>query len=143
MGNSFANAGEDVETWLDDGQREVRLDETVSDEDNRPGPATMAWTVIAEPDGLNPAQISDPAAANPTVTITEPGTYTLQLQAGDGEYTTADTMQIVLYADACEHAKNQEGFVLIPGDINEDCIVDELDLTILEENWLKWNYSTE
>jgi hypothetical protein len=99
--------------------------------------------VIAEPDGLNPARISDRVAAKPTVTITEVGTYTLQLEASDGEYTTVDTMQIVLYADACEHAKNQEGFVLIPGDINEDCIVDELDLTILEENWLKWNYSTE
>jgi len=107
------------------------------------GPATLAWTVIAEPNELNPAQISDPLAANPTVTVTEPGTYTLQLEASDGEYTTADTMQIVLYADACEHAKNQEGFVLIPGDINEDCIVDELDLIILEENWLQWNYSTE
>jgi len=137
------NAGEDVETWPADGQRVVQLDGTVSDEDGRPKPVTLAWTVIAEPDELNAARISDPAAANPMVTITGPGTYTLQLEASDGEYTTADTMQIMLYADACEHAKNQEGFVLIPGDINEDCIVNELDLTILEENWLKWNYSTE
>ena len=137
------NAGDDVETWPADGQRVVRLDGTASDEDDRPEPLTLAWTVIAEPDELNPARISDPAAANPTVTATVPGTYTLQLEASDGEYTAADNIQIVLYADACGHAKNQEGFVLIPGDINEDCIVDELDLTILEENWLKWNYSTE
>ena len=99
--------------------------------------------VITEPNELNPAQISDSFAANPTVTLTEPGTYTLQFEAGDGEFTDIDTIQIVLYTDACEHAKNQEGFVLLPGDINEDCIVNEPDLTILEEHWLQWNYSTE
>jgi hypothetical protein len=137
------NAGNDVETWLADGPRVVQLDGIVSDEDGRPGPTTLAWTVIAEPNELNPARIGDPLAANPTVTVIEPGTYTLQLEADDGEYTTADTMQIVVYEDACEHAKNQEGFVLLPGDINEDCIVNELDLTILEEHWLQWNYSTE
>ena len=75
--------------------------------------------------------------------VSKPGSYTLQLEAGDGELTAVDTIQIVLYADSCEHAKNQEGFELIPGDINEDCIVDELDLAILEERWLQWNYSTE
>ena len=137
------NAGDDIETWLAGGPRVVPLAGIASDEDDRPGPTTLAWTVIAEPNELNPAQISDPAVANPTVTVIEAGTYTLQLQASDGEYTTAETMQIVVYEDACEHAKNQEGFVLIPGDINEDCIVDELDLTILEEHWLQWNYSTE
>ncbi|MHC4487515.1 MAG: hypothetical protein ACYS4T_20330 [Planctomycetota bacterium] len=67
----------------------------------------------------------------------------MQLEAGDGEFTATDTMQIVLYADPCEHARNQEGFEPIPGDINEDCIVNELDLAILEEHWLQWNYSTE
>jgi len=99
--------------------------------------------MIAEPDELNPAQISDPHAANPTVTASEPGTYTLQLEAGDGEYTTADTVQIIVYADACEHASNQDGFEWIPGDINHDCIVDELDMAILELHWLESNYSTD
>ena len=137
------NAGDDIATWLAGGPRVVQLDGVVSDEDGGPGPATLAWTVIAEPNELNPAQISDSFAANPTVTLTEPGTYTLQFEAGDGEFTDIDTIQIVLYTDACEHAKNQEGFVLLPGDINEDCIVNEPDLTILEEHWLQWNYSTE
>ena len=137
------NAGNDVATWLAGGPRVIQLDGIVSDEDGGPGPATLAWTVIAEPNELNPAQINDPLAANPTVTVIEPGTYTLQLEAGDGEYTTAETMQIVVYEDACEHASNQEGFEWIPGDINHDCIVNQLDLTILEEHWLEWNYSTE
>jgi len=137
------DAGDDIATWLDNGLRVVQLGGVVSDEDGGPGPATLLWTVIAEPNELNPAQISDPLAANPTVTIKEVGSYTLQLEAGDGEFTATETMQIVLYADPCEHAKNQEGFELIPGDINEDCIVNELDLAILEEHWLQWNYSTE
>jgi len=130
------NAGDDV-------ARVVQLDGVVSDEDGGPGPATLLWTVITEPNELNPAQIGEPLAANPTVTVIEPGSYTLQLEAGDGEFTTTDTMQIVLFADSCEHAKNQEGFELTPGDINEDCIVNELDLVILIEHWLQENYSTE
>jgi len=137
------DAGDDIATWLDNGLRVVQLDGVVSDEDGGPGPAKLLWTVIAEPNELNQSQVSDALAANPTVTVIEPGSYTLQLEASDGEFTATDTMQIVLYADSCEHAKNQEGFELIPGDINEDCIVNELDLAILEEHWLEWNYSTE
>jgi T5SS/PEP-CTERM-associated repeat protein len=137
------DAGEDIDTWLNNGPRVVQLNGVVSDEGGGPGPATFLWTVVAEPDELHPAQISDPLAANPTVTVIEPGSYTLQLEAGDGEFTATDTMQIVLYADSCEHASNQEGFELIPGDINHDCIVDDLDLAILEQHWLETNYSTE
>jgi len=133
-------AGGDIDTWIAEGPRVVQLDGVVVDE---VGPVTLLWTVVAEPNELSPAQISDPLVANPTVTATEPGTYVLQLEAGDGEYTAADTVQIIVYADACEHASNQEGFEWIPGDINHDCIVNELDMTILEEHWLDWNYSTE
>ena len=135
------SAGDDIETWLAGGPRVVQLDGIVSDEDG--GPAIVLWTVIAEPGGLNPAQISDASVANPTVTLTEPGTYTLQIEAGDSQFTVTDTKQIIVYADACEHASNQEGFEWIPGDINHDCIVDDLDLAILEEHWLQWNFSTE
>jgi len=71
----------------------VQLNGIVSDEDGGPGPATLAWTVIAKLNELYPARISAP------VTAIEPGIYTLQLEAGDGEYTTAETMQIVLYTE--------------------------------------------
>jgi len=69
--------------------------------------------------------------------------YSYKLQADDGEYTAADTIQIVVYADACEHVSNLEGFEWIPGDINHDCIFDELDQAIMLEHWLEWNYSNE
>ncbi|MHC4325997.1 MAG: hypothetical protein ACYSUX_17145, partial [Planctomycetota bacterium] len=77
----IVEAGEDIDTWIAEGPRVVQLDGVVTDEDGGPGPATLMWTVIAEPNESNPAQISDPAAANPTVTVTETGSYTLQLEA--------------------------------------------------------------
>ena len=136
-------AGDDIETWLADGPRVVQLDGIVSGKVGGPGPTTVLWTVIAEPNGLNPAQINGATVANPTVTLTDPGTYTLQIEASDGQLTVTDTKQIVLYADACEHALNQEGFEWIPGDINHDCIVDETDQAIMLEHWLESNFSTE
>lgn len=138
----IVNAGDDVVTWLDNGLRVVQLHGIVSD-DGAPGPTTLLWTVIAEPNELNPAQISDPLTANPTVTVKEPGSYTLQLEANDGEFITTDTMQIVLYADSCEHAQNQEGFEWLAGDINHDCKVDLLDVANLALTWLEKNYTTE
>ncbi len=75
--------------------------------------------------------------------MTEAGTYTLQFDAYDGEFTVTKTKTIVLYADSCEHARNQPGFVRFVGDIHYDCKVDLLDLAALVEDWLGENYSTE
>ena len=44
-----------------------------------------------------------------------------------------------VYADSCEAAKSVPGFELIPGELNENCVVNDLDLAILEANWLKCN----
>jgi len=139
----MVDAGDDVDTFPVDGERVVSLDGVVDDECGGPGPATVEWTVINEPNELNPAQISDPSVLNPTVTVKEPGTYELQLEAGDGEFTVADTMEIVLYADACEHAQHQEGFEWLAGDIDRDCEVDFLDLASLAVTWLDKNYTIE
>jgi len=139
----IVNAGDDVDSWPVDGERVVQLDGSVSDEDGGSGLATLEWTVTAEPNELNPAEISDTLVLNPTVTVKELGTYTLQLEAGDGEFTATDTMQITVYADSCEHAQNQEGFEQLAGDINHDCKVDFVDLANFAASWLQENYSTE
>jgi len=136
-------AGDDVSTWLNNGQKVLQLAGSVSDDDGGPGPATQVWTVVAEPDPANPAQISDPEMVDPTVALTALGAYTLQLEASDGEYSATDTLEVVLYADACAHAADQEGFAWIAGDINHDCVVDELDQAIMLEHWLQWNYSAD
>jgi hypothetical protein len=134
-----ANAGADIETWIEGDQKVIRLEGIVSDDE----PTTLVWTIVAEPNEANPARISDIQAANPTVTLRELGSYTFQIEATDGELSDTDTVQIILYADSCEHARNQPGFVRLPGDTNDDCVVDLRDLANLGMSWLEKNHTVE
>jgi hypothetical protein len=131
------DAGDDVLTWLDKGSVEVALGGIVVDSD----PTTTTWSVVSEPDDPNSpeAVIADPAALETTVTLYAVGETVLQLAAADGECVGTDTITIMVYSDSCEAAKSLPDFEPIPGDINEDCIVDELDQAIMLENWLKCN----
>ena len=132
------DAGEDVDTWLVGDSRVVQLD------GSHEGGGTLEWTVTEEPDPVsNPAVISDSTIVNPTVTITEPGSYTLQITATLGEVGDTDEMQIVLYADACKHAQDQDGFVTLSGDSDDDCDVDLTDVANVAASWLMDNRSTE
>ena len=125
-----------VTTWLTDGTVDVSLDATVTDDST--GLYTVAWTVVSEPNE-GTTVISDPGAEDTVVSLSALGQYILRLEADDGEYTGSRTVTINVYADGCEAAKSLPDFQLIPGDINEDCIVNELDLAILEEHWLESN----
>ncbi len=127
-------AADDVTTWLVDGIREVAVSATVDDSD----PTTTLWTVVSEPtEGA--AVIADPAQLDTTVTLTETGTYVLQIEASDGEYSGSDTMTINVFADSCEAAQSLPGYEPIPGDINLDCVVNDLDMEILQAHWLECN----
>ena len=100
--------------------------------------------MVSEPDALNnPAVINNPNIVNPTITLNAIGTYVLQIEGTDGEYPVTDTMQIIMYSDACVHASNQPGFVWLASDINHDCKADLADLSELALQWLDWNYSVE
>ncbi|MFC1652949.1 hypothetical protein ACFL3F_04430 [Planctomycetota bacterium] len=132
------DAGDDVTTWIDNGSVEVALTGTVIDVD----PTTTLWTVVSEPDDPNnpKAVIADPAALNTTVTVSALGEYVIQLDANDGEKDAdPDQMTINVYADSCLAAQSLPGFEFSPGDLNQDCIVDDLDLALLDESWLKCN----
>jgi hypothetical protein len=135
------NAGADVQTWLDGGPRVVQLNGSASHLHNLP--LTHTWTILSEPDPLQPAVFNNAQILNPTVTLSTTGTYILQLESTDGDYIVTDTLQIILYSDACEHAANQPGFQWIAGDYNRDCKVNILDLAALSAQWLDWNYSFE
>lgn len=137
------NAGGDIVSWLAEGPRVIELNGTAVDEDGMIEPLAVLWTVTAEPNELNPAEISDCSVLNPRVTVKEPGTYKLQLEAYDGEYTVSDTVKILVYADSCEHAQNQTGFKWLAADINRDCRVDFVDVANLAVSWLDEYYSTE
>ena len=127
-------AADDVATWLDNASREVAIAAAVTDLD----PTTVLWTVISEPNEAT-AVIANSAQTETTVTLSALGTYVLQLEADDGEYKSADTLTIDVFSDHCEAAKSLPGWIAIPGDINLDCVVDQLDMDILIEQWLECN----
>jgi len=135
------DAGVDLLTWLgEDGTRIKNLDATVTDN----GAYTVQWSVVSEPNEPNiPAMIADPSAEDTSITMAALGEYVLQLDAFDGEYTGSDTVTINVYENGCEAAKSLPDYVPFPGDLNGDCKVDDLDLAILEEDWLKDNSLTE
>jgi hypothetical protein len=129
------DAGADAVSWLIDGVRTENLDATVTDDEAY----TVQWTVVSEPDDPNSAVAVIAGAEDTVVTLSASGEYVLKLEANDGEYTGSDTVTINVYNDSCEAAKSLPDFELLPGDINEDCIVDKLDIVILIEHWLQCN----
>jgi len=132
------DAGNDLVTWLVDGVRTGNLDATVTDADAY----TVQWTVVSEPNE-GTAVIETATAEDTSITLSALGEYVLQLDAFDGEYTGSDTVTINVYNDGCQAAQALPDYEPFPGDLNGDCIVDDLDLAILQEDWLKDNSLTE
>ena len=131
-------AGADVVTWLANGVRSGNLDATVTDDDAY----TVQWTVVSEP-SAGAAVIETAAAEDTSVTLSAVGEYVLQLEAFDGEYTGSDTVTINVYNDSCEAAQSLPDYVPLVGDLNGDCKVDDVDMALLQENWLKDNSLAE
>lgn len=129
------DTGNDIVTWLVEGVREGQLSATITD-DGAIQPTTVQWTVVSEPnDPNNPdAVIADPTAESTTITLSALGSYVLQLDAFDGEYTGSDSFIINVYGDSCEASKALPDYVPLVGDLNGDCKVDEVDLALLQEN---------
>jgi hypothetical protein len=132
------NAGADVVSWLQDGVRMRNLNGSVVD-DGAIQPYTVQWTIVSEPDDPNSpdAVIADSTAESTSITMSAVGEYVLQLDAFDGEYTGSDTIKINVYTDSCEATKALPDYEPLLGDLNEDCKVDDLDMALLQENWLK------
>jgi len=132
------NAGADVVSWLQDGVRTRNLGGSVVD-DGAIQPYTVQWTIVSEPDDPNSpdAVITDSTNENTSITMSAVGEYILQLDAFDGEHTGSDTITINVYADSCEATKALPDYEPLVGDLNEDCKVDDLDMALLQENWLK------
>jgi len=132
------DAGADIATWLEGGPRTGSLDATVTDEEA----TTVQWSVVSEPnEGMTVIENSTTEDTN--VTLSAVGEYVLELVATDGEYSGSDTVTINVYNDSCEAAKSLPDYVPIVGDLNGDCKVDEADMALLEENWLKENSLTD
>jgi hypothetical protein len=136
------NAGADVISWLQDSVRTRNLGGSVAD-DGSIQPYTVQWTIVSEPDDPNSpdAIISDSTNENTSITMSAVGEYVLKLDAFDGEYTGSDTgsdtITINVYTDSCEATKALPDYEPLVGDLNGDCKVDDLDMALLQENWLK------
>jgi hypothetical protein len=132
------DAGANIATWLQDGSRTGELDATVTDEE-----ATFVqWSVVSEPNNGN-AVFENGNAEDTNVTVSAVGEYVLKLLAYDGEYMGSDTVMINVYEDSCQAAQSLPDYVPILGDLNGDCKVDDLDMALLQENWLKDNSLTD
>jgi hypothetical protein len=134
-------AGADIVTWLQDGSRTGMLDATITD-DGGAASCTAQWKVVSEPNQAT-AIIETPTAEDTSITLLATGRYVLQLDVSDGEYTGSDTVTINVYSNSCEAAKSVPGYQPLVGDLNGDCRVDDLDLALLQENWLKDNSLTD
>ena len=135
------DAGADIVTWLEGDSRTGNLDATVTD-DGAISPYTVQWTVISEPNE-GTAVIETATAEDTSITLTALGEYVLQLEAFDGEYTASDTVMINVYIDGCEAAKSLPDYEPSPGDLNGDCVVDDADMALLQEDWLTDTSLTE
>jgi len=137
-----ANAGGDITAWLIDGKARLDLAGTVED-DGKPAPYTVKWVVTAQPEGgtveFTPASADTESLS---VVCDSIGDYVLELAANDSSDTGTDTITIHIFENACEATKSLPDYVPLVGDLNADCRVDDLDLALLQENWLMNNELT-
>jgi hypothetical protein len=131
------DAGGDITAWLIDGKAALDLAGTVED-DGKPVPYTVQWTVTAQPEGgtveFTPASAD---AESLSVVCSGAGDYVLELAADDSSDIGTDMITIHVFENACEATKSLPDYVPLVGDLNEDCRVDDIDLAMLEANWLK------
>jgi hypothetical protein len=130
------DAGSSIVTWLKAGTTTVDLDGTVTDST---GDVTaIQWSVVASPLGST-VNIANNSVAATTATLTGTGRYILELHAIDAtQQEDSDLIEINVYADSCEAAKNDpNGYTAPPYDFNDDCKVDFIDFAMFAEGWLQ------
>jgi len=130
------NTGSNIVTWLKEGATTVDLNGTVTDVTN--DVTAIQWSVVSAPSGSS-VDITSNSVATTTATLTQTGRYVLELHAIDAtQRQDSDTMEIKVYADSCEAAKNNpNGYTAPLYDFNGDCKVDEEDLAMFETEWLR------
>lgn len=138
------DAGQNVVTYLEEGTATVQLDPDI---DWFNPQSQLLWSVVSQPAGAPEGSVQFDSASieNPTVTINYAGKpYVLKLWALDTKGGFAEnTLQIDVYADSCQAARNVLGYQAIASDINNDCRVNIDDLSLLAADWLEQNFLLE
>lgn len=123
----------DMVTWAN---QPVQLNATVTDAGT--SPVTITWS--SDPSGavFSPnANVEDPiVTVNPA---TFPTTYVLTCSVKDGfnpTVTNTDTVQVVVYADACAAARRTGAPEIPNSDVDGDCDTDLDDLYLLASDWI-------
>ncbi|HOQ04692.1 MAG TPA: hypothetical protein PKY88_05715 [Anaerohalosphaeraceae bacterium] len=129
------SAGPNILTWLTGGTAAVNLNGSVGCQCS----PTVAWSVVSKPAGSN-CVIANPASAVTWASLDKTGTYVLKLWARDNSIPieNEDTMEIQVFADACQAAKaSPAGYIPLPHDSNSDCRVDLEDFVLFATDWLE------
>lgn len=129
------DAGDSVITWLEGGTTTVDLNGTVTDSSG--DVSVIQWSVLSPPGAA--VDIANTAVAATTATLTETGTYMLQLYARNATMQEDDdAIEIKVYNDSCEAARNNpNGYTAPEFDFNDDCIENFLDFTFFAAKWLE------
>ncbi|MHC4555800.1 MAG: PQQ-like beta-propeller repeat protein [Planctomycetota bacterium] len=131
------DAGSSIITWLEAGTTTVDLSGAVVDDTG--DVTTILWSVISSPPGST-VDIANDSAATTMATFAEKGLYVLELYAIDATALEgSDRMEVRVYADSCEAAKNNpiSAYVAPLYDLDNDCIENFNDFAMSATNWLE------
>jgi len=130
------DAGSSIVTWLEEGTTTVDLNGTVTDATGNV--TAIAWSVVVSPSG-SVVDIANTSLAATTAILTQIGRYVLELRAVDAaQNEDSDLMEINVYGDSCEAAKNNpNGYTAPLYDFNDDCRVDFIDFAMFAAAWLQ------
>ena len=105
-------------------------------DDGYPTPFTLLWEQVS-----GPATVTiDPSnVAQTTVVLPATGDYQFRLTANDTDLQGTGLTQIYVRANPCLAAQVKPGYTVIPGDFNNDCVVDMTDFADIAKNWLECN----
>ena len=136
------DAGSSIVTWLKEGTTTVDLNGTVTDATG--DVTTILWSVSESPPDST-VDIADALVAVTTTTLDTTGPYVLELYAKDAaQHEESDVMEINVYDDSCEAAKNNpNGYTAPPYDFNDDCQVNFTDFALFAVAWLQDESLTE
>lgn len=133
------DAGGSVITWLKDNETIVALNGSVLDDTG--DVTTVRWSVISSPP-RSTIDLSNDSAANTTAALTVTGSYVFELHAEDATgQKGSDQMQVRVYADGCEAARNDPTADYAPPlyDYDNDCIETFGDFAIFAQEWMQTN----